>query len=402
MAPDSSGKDMQLTAILIAPHRQIADQFSRTLPQTRAFQILADLKAYPTVQTLEMRLRQLKPDVVLLDLVSDPEVAGELTRLSASFRPAVHVVGLHLQNDSEAILRSLRNGASEFLYAPFEVATQREALSRIRRLVQPEPSAEPELGRVILFSSVKPGSGASTVAAQTAFAIKRLSGKRVLLADCDLTGGTIGFYLKLDAPYSLVDALQHADRLEPRLWSTLAAECGGVDILASPEHPYSRPVDPGRLHEVVEYTRTQYDWIVLDLPSIFHRTSLLALSECDHAFLVSTAELPSLHLARRAVNLLAHLGIERERYQLLVNRLDKRDGINLNDLEKMLSCHVRTGFPNDYFSLHRVVTLGQPLGEESELGRAVAALAGRLAGHNGADKRRAGALLEAKPLFSQT
>ena len=32
-------------------------------------------------------------------------------------------------------------------------------------------------------------------------------------------------------------------------------------------------------------------------------------------------------------------------------------------------------FPNDYFSLHRVVTLGQPLGPEGELGKAIESLA---------------------------
>ena len=67
---------------------------------------------------------------------------------------------------------------------------------------------------MVAFSSSKPGSGASTIATQTAFALQRLTGKRVLLADCDLTGGTIGFYLKLSHNYSLVDALQHAEHLD--------------------------------------------------------------------------------------------------------------------------------------------------------------------------------------------
>src|SRR6476469_3528775 len=97
-------KDSQITALLIAPNRDLANQFLATLPQTRAFQILADLKSYPLHQTLEIRLKQLKPHVVLLDLASDPAAAVELVRFVTSLSPSVHVVGLHTENDSQAIL----------------------------------------------------------------------------------------------------------------------------------------------------------------------------------------------------------------------------------------------------------------------------------------------------------
>ena len=92
-------------------------------------------------------------------------------------------------------------------------------------------------GHVIAFSSAKPGSGASTLATQTAFALRRLTGQRILLADFDLTGGTIGFYLKLSHNYSLVDALQHAEHLDPTLWSSLAVSHGGLDILPRRRRP---------------------------------------------------------------------------------------------------------------------------------------------------------------------
>src|SRR5579862_8290547 len=121
----------EITALMIAPNRDLAQQFLATLPQTRAFQILADLKSYPPAQTLEIRAPQLKPDVVLLALASDPAVATELIRFIAGLTPAVHVVGLLTHNDSQAILQSLRAGASEFVYAPFDLAIQREAIARL-------------------------------------------------------------------------------------------------------------------------------------------------------------------------------------------------------------------------------------------------------------------------------
>jgi len=94
----------EITALLIAPDRELAQKLLETIPQTRGFQILADLKNYPPHQTLEIRARQLKPQVVLLDLGSDPATAVELVRFIASLNPPMQVVGLHAHNDSQMIL----------------------------------------------------------------------------------------------------------------------------------------------------------------------------------------------------------------------------------------------------------------------------------------------------------
>ena len=67
---------------------------------------------------------------------------------------------------------------------------QEAAISRIQKLLQPA-GGERESGKVVVFSSAKPGSGASTLAMQTAYALRRASGKRVLLADFDLMAGSL-------------------------------------------------------------------------------------------------------------------------------------------------------------------------------------------------------------------
>lgn len=394
---------MELTAILICQDRELASVFTRSVENSRSFQIMADLKGYPPRQTLEIRLRQVQPDVVLIDLVSSLDAACELIQIITQVSPLSHVIGLHNANDSEALLRSLRLGASDFLYAPFDPAAQIEAAQRLRRLKEPDQPADRELGRVIAFASSKPGSGASTLSAQTAFTLKKLTGRRVLLLDLDLMGGTIGFYLKLNHAYSMLDAIEHANRLNPAVWSSMIAHCGGIDILPAPDAPISAEVPGDRLHSVLQYARMLYDWVVVDLPAIFYRPSLLMLTEADYMFLVSTGELPSLHLARKAITMLTQLGLTKDRYKLLVNRVNKRDGIGLADLEKIFNSPVDAMFPNDYFSLHRVVTLGQPLGADCELGKAVEGLARKISGSGVVEKKKSASMLEAaRPALSQT
>jgi pilus assembly protein CpaE len=383
------GRGPVLTALSIIPDRELASQLAAALERTRSFQILSEFNSYPSPQTLEIRLRQTKPDVILLDLATDLDQACELIRGVSSFNLQTHVVGLHVRNDSDAILRSLRSGASEFLYAPFDAQTQNDAVARLRRLLQPEPAAASEPGSIIAFSSAKPGSGASTLAAQTAFALRRTTSGRVLLADFDLMGGMIGFYLKLTNTKSLLDLLPLAERLDDGAWAAAVAAADGVDILAAPETPYAGPVDAARLHAVMEYARMNYDWVVIDLPVVFQRLSLMTISESDRAFLVSTPELPSLHLARKAVNLLDQLGFPKERFQILMNRINRRDEIVGSDIERLFNCAIDARIPNDYFSLHRAVTLGQPVDAHCELGKAMESLAGRLTGRGGQDRKRA-------------
>jgi len=68
-------------------------------------------------------------------------------------------------------------------------------------------------------------------------------------------------------------------------------------------------------------------------------------------------------------------------------------------MDKLFKCPVYASFPNDYFSLDRVVTLGQPLGAEGELGKAIEGLAQRLCGVRDAKKAHPAAR-EMKPALS--
>ena len=372
--------EAQITALLISPNRELAQQFTNTQQESGGFQIVADLRSYPPANTLDIRLKQLKPDVVLLDLSSNLETSLELTRYLTGLASPVHVVGLHVRSDSQAILQSLRAGATEFLALPFDAATQKDAVARLRRLCVREAPAPTAAGTVITFSSSKPGSGASTLATQAAFCLQRLTGKRVLLADFDLTGGTIGFYLKLNHTHSLLDALQHVDEMDEGLWHDYAVSHGGLHILPAPAAPYAEAVDPNRLRVLVEYARRSYDWTIIDTPTVFNHNSLMAILEAEKAFVVTTADLPSLHLTRKAVNMTDQVGFPKERLHVLMNRVDKRDGLGIANLEKLFNCPVYASFPNDYFSLDRVVTLGQPLGAETDLGKAIEGLSMRIGG----------------------
>ena len=79
----------------------------------------------------------------------------------------------------------------------------------------------------------------------------------------------------------------------------------------------------------------------------------------------------------------------KERFQIMINRINRRDEIAGSDIERLFNCAVDARIPNDYFSLHRAVTLGQPVEGHCELGKAIENLARRLSGIGARDGKRA-------------
>jgi Flp pilus assembly CpaE family ATPase len=190
-----------------------------------------------------------------------------------------------------------------------------------------------------------------------------------------------------------LDALKQAEETGQPDWSSLVSNTEGVDVLTAPDTPAETAVDEDRLHDALESVREVYDWIVVDLPSVFEKLSLLTISDSDEAFLVSTAELPSLHLTRKAVAYLGMLGFGLERYRVLVNRLGKQEGISSEDMAKIFGAPVHATFPNDYLSIHKGLTVGAPLAVKCPLGKSVDSFAGQLAARAQADKKKTGAHL---------
>ena len=375
-------RQFQMDALLISPDRTVAQQFRTVAAGAGTFGILAEVQTYPAPETLQTRMREAGAEVLLLDVASDLDTAATLIRHASAQTPPIPVIALHRGNDSQAILKSLRCGALEFLYAPFDVAIQEAAIARIRRTNEPRNAMEPERGRVIVFTSAKPGAGASTLSVQTAFALQRLTKARVLLADFDLTGSSIAFLLNLAPERSAADLLRDGVRVTPETWSQVAVQTDELTVLASPEFPHADGFEPARMQQFLEWARANYDWIVVDLPNVFERPSLVAISDADQSFIVATPELASLHLTRRAVKLLQQLEFDSSRYQILINRMNEQSEVSSSDLTKLFDCRVDRGLPADRTAIARALRDGRAADAESSIGRAINSLAEKLAGIN--------------------
>jgi pilus assembly protein CpaE len=255
--------------------------------------------------------------------------------------------------------------------APFDIATQNTVVARVLRMRETEERTQPTRGKLIAFLGAKAGYGTTTIAYNTAFALRRDGHKKILLADFDLMGGTVTFALKLNHAYSVVDGIRHSDQLDNSLWSSLIASAGELDVIPAPEKPEAGPFEGHRIHEVLEYARAIYEAVVVDLPSAYDRVSMATLGDADQIFIVCTPELPSLHMTRKCIVFLDQMGFNRDRFRVVVNRISRKDELTRQDMEKVFNLPVYCTFAEDYSSVHRALTAGKPVPSNCELGRQI-------------------------------
>ncbi len=325
------------------------------------------------------RVEQEHPEILLVELNS---IRSDLTNALRAIRKAgsqTKVVGLHSTDDAQLILAALRAGATEFVHPPF-AETLVPALDRVMEQYTNDNGSE-KRGKVIGFLSAKGGCGATTLACHVAADLKRQTGKRVLLADLDLTSGMVGFLMKVASNYSILDAVSNLSRLDESLWKALVSEWKpGLDVIPSPED-FSHENAPSRddLRQVIRFMRSQHDWIVLDLGRSLNEVAAALFGELDELFLVSVLEVSALHGLKAIAQKLLDRGEDLSRLELVLNRTPKMMDITQEELQKVLGRPLYAMLPNDYPSLYEAYSAGTLLPPSNRLAQQFSVLTTKLA-----------------------
>ncbi|MBI5087114.1 MAG: hypothetical protein HZB13_21260 [Acidobacteria bacterium] len=370
----------RLRTVLVAPTGQLASEIRSRLEEEGGFEIVADLESLPGAERLAAIRVQARPDCVLLDATDTTLVVRWLKEMEEAAANCP-LVAFAAENRPEEVLALLRAGAFDCLTSPFPGETLKTVYERLRRhcLVQTCGPAH-ALGQVLGFASSKPGSGTSTLVAQTAFAARRHTGKRVLLMDLNLQSGTSAAWAGVkQQPWSVVDAMAALSRgEEPSSWDSRLIHAGGISILPAPARPIEGLVQTAELLRLVETMRREFDWVLLDLPCTADIVTLSIIPELDGLVTITTPELASLHLAGRSVQWLIGLGLDSGSLHLVLNRVTNHDALQVQEVEKVLKRKVAWTIPNDYFTLHN--TGLKALASDTTLASAIRKMALELTG----------------------
>jgi pilus assembly protein CpaE len=344
-------------------------------------------------------LRQLHPELVLLDLDDSPELGIRFAQFLSETSPGVRFIATGPALQPELLLTAMRAGVADYLTKPVNGEALRSSLDRVRFLVGTGKKDETRrVGQVYSFYSPKGGSGTTTTATNFAVVLQRLTGKKTLLVDLDLELGEIALLLGVQPRFNFVDMVQNFHRMDAELLASyIERHESGVHLLSAPYHPEkAEVVTAEEIRRILQFLRKHYDYLVVDTSKSFSPATLASLEQADLAFVVTNVDLASLRNLQRGLPLLKRmLGRDEKHIRLVVNRYHPDNEISLEDVARTVGVPVYHTLCNDYDEVSRSISTGKPivLNGNSKFSRDMKALGAEVTGIRG--KGEAGGRLRA-------
>ena len=268
-------------------------RMSRATTQIRVGGIPGALEAYSHEPT---------PPLIIVECLQDPQtLLWQVDQLAEVCDAGTKVVVIGATNDIILFRELMKRGVSEYLVAPIQPL---QLIAAIGGLFS-DP-AQPFVGRSIAFVGARGGSGASSVAHNTAYAMSERIGTNTVIVDYDLPFGTAGLDFNQDPLSGIAEALGQPDRLDAVLLDRMMVRCTDkLSLFAAPATlDNDWDISPEAFEEVTSQIRGTAPFVVLDLPHIWTGWMRKTLISADEVVIVATPDLASLRNAKNMIDLI--------------------------------------------------------------------------------------------------
>jgi pilus assembly protein CpaE len=171
-------------------------------------------------------------------------------------------------------------------------------------------------------------------------------------------------YLGLDGTrYHFHEIVKNVARLDSELLRGFTAKhSSGLEVLSSPDIcGGGRTIDPESLTKLLEFLRSEYDYIVVDCSTALHPADIAVLDASDQVYLVATPEIGAIRDLSRYVDNLTRIETTIDKMQVVINRFSSRYAVKVEQIEKAIRLPIAIKLPNSYTELVRSVNLGEPI-----------------------------------------
>jgi pilus assembly protein CpaE len=221
--------------------------------------------------------------------------------------------------------------------------------------------------KLIVATGSRGGVGATTVALNLAVRLAQRATKRVVFLEFARPFGQIGLLLDFHPRFTLLDALKRIDRLDESLFASLFTHHeSGIEVLAGPLHAALRAeqrqsVTLEALLRILELARRAFDFVVVNLGFVNAAEWARVLHTADALLLIAEPSALSLGMLERYLHAVDSAGLDRTRFQIIINRSRQNDDEPVAQSEKTLKQSFFARLLNHYRQLSEAVTLGIPL-----------------------------------------
>jgi pilus assembly protein CpaE len=291
-----------------------------------------------------------QPDASELEFLAialDEEDEGDLSVISEIIRAAklrnIKVL-LIAEGVSPASLHGLlREGGDEFVPYPLPEGELAQAIDRVLAPPQPAPVA-PEMqnklkptgdrnGVVIPVQGMAGGTGATTLAVNLAWELANIDDEnppRVCILDLDFQFGSVSTYLDLPRRESVFEMLQDTESMDSEsfMHSLLSYE-QKLQVLTAPTDLIPMDlVDPADIQRIIEMARTNFDYVVIDMPKTMVEWSETVLHAAHVYFATLELDMRSAQNTLRIKRALQGEQLPFEKLRFVLNRAPKFTDLN--------------------------------------------------------------------------
>jgi pilus assembly protein CpaE len=334
--------------------------------------------AAPTDPILR-QIQDVRSEVVLVDI--DPQNvlrAIHAIELIQNHTADIAVFAIGTMNNPETIVSAMRAGAREYLDRSASAESITDAFSRFATS-RGKARASSGRARVFAFANAKGGSGATTLAVNTAIALQEAHGGVLLVDFAHL--GHAALHLNVRPTFGLVDALQNLHRMDTSLLQGLMTSCkNGLQLLAGPQQPQVLAPAVAELARLFDLIVSQFRCVVVDCSNRVDETARVLCDLSNAVLLVAQADVVSLWSAGRMRTFFEE-GSGRDRVRLVLNRYKKIPGFSDEDVEAATNCKILWKIPNNHQAIAPAIDKGAPVAfhETVDVARSFRGLAALLA-----------------------
>ncbi|MBI3738110.1 MAG: response regulator, partial [Chloroflexi bacterium] len=309
--------------ILVVDDDDMMRKMTSTILTRHEFEVLNASNGREALTSLSTN----KPDLILLDVMM-PEMDGYETCKKIrenSATAAIPILMLTALASIEQKVKGFEAGADDYLAKPFEseelVARVNVLLRRSETKALPSPAAPSEareMARTIAVFSLRGGAGVTTTAVNLAGGLAALWGQPVALVDMVMIAGQTALFLNQSLRNTWADLSQLNQIDADAVLAALLRHDANVFTLASPRRPeQSELVTPEKTAQVLDILRSQFQYVVLDMPHDLSERSLQALDRADAILLITQPEIASVRAASMALEIFESLEYSEKKIHLI-------------------------------------------------------------------------------------